>query len=267
MPNFLRTSPGIALFCLWLNLPQQAWSCEAQLDLARFYQTYDSMISGTISDQETAAAVFLTTPRAHPSEIADHRLRRALTSAEALANNIRHNRRATAAELAHHRRHLQWVKDATEETPCDSSTPAHTNPKVSGIRSTIAITISTTALLAFLIIARPRGTLLWRWLRKRSIRRDLHMILHVRVEEEGQDPGEIRVRGIDVTEGGIQLFWPGGAPAPGSRLTVLLPDLEKTAAVVWSNTFLSGVAFDERLATEQVKSLAQTAIKLQTATQ
>ena len=241
-------------------------------DLEQFYETYDSMISGTFAEQETAAAVFLTTsqPRltSRLSETANHRLRRALGSATNLANSIRHNQRATAEDLLYHRSQQQWIKEIVERVECKAST----NPEAARgnhaekTRPIVAIAASAAALIAFLFIVRPRGTLLWRWLRKRTIRRDLHMILQVQVEEDGKDPNQVRVRGIDVTEGGMQLFWPGGAPEAGCRVTVLLPDIEKPGAVVWSNTFVSGIAFDEQLATDQVKVLAAEAKKSRIAT-
>ena len=269
---FIRIRPILMAVTVFFIAASSATACESGLAFAQFHQTYDTMISGAAAEQEGAAAKFLTSQHAQLSQITDPSsllpglskddLMRAIGGATELANAIRENRHPSSQELASHRAQLAIISTAFADNRCNlelvltSLKPKPTDP----VRNAIAICLSILALLVFLHIVLPRNPRIWRWLKKRTVRHELLMVLKVRVEDESGEKN-IRVRGMDLTQGGIQLFWPSGAPNVGVRLTVFLPELEKPAKIVWSNTFNTGVAFDEPMNEEQVEMIALAADK------
>ena len=242
---------------IMLLLATPSLACEGKDDWAWFAESYETMISGTLENQEKAAAEFLTSLKPRLIDSDDPGLRSALGHATDLTNGIREQNLPNQTQVDLHKKQIRWVKNKLKETTCNHDSPVEGEGKgqFSLIRSVLVITLSLAAILVFVRHLPPRSFSLKRWVGKRIIRREIQAVLKVKTLSD--DEAKItRVRGINLTNGGMSLFWPSGAPPTQTRVTIILPEMEKDASLVWSNTFISGVEFDAPLSNEQVVSLA-----------
>lgn len=235
------------------------WPCESDPELERFTQNYTTMLTDTLANQETAAAEFLTLLLPTLKLSQNTTLQNTLRHAEMLAHDIRENQLPSQKQVKLHKRQLRALNKALRGTGCYEEGTADKTGTKSSItgRSLTVITMSLGAIAGFIFFTNPRALNLHRWTRKRMIRRKIDMMIEVIIEEDiGQETPK-RIRGIDLTTGGIQLFWPMGAPKSNTRLTVHLLDLRKTATIAWSSAFNAGARFDEPLTNELVEELAR----------
>lgn len=253
---FKRLQFFLQLIALFIATP--TWACEGMADWAGFARNYDTMISGTLENQEIAAAEFVTSLKPRLVDSADPKLLGSLEHATALANGIRQKNLPNQAQVELHKGQIRWLKSQLRESGCDPEQLLGGSAESDSdlIRNVLVITLSLAAALAFIYYLRPRAFSLERWSRKRSIRHEIQVTLKVKVETEDGKIKTTRARGMNLTNGGVHLFWPSGAPKVDTRLTIMLPDMEKPGSLVWSNTFNSGVEFDDPLSNEQVETLA-----------
>jgi len=248
-----------------LSCATSSWSCENIEPEARLSLLYETMISGTLEDQTAAAAEFQTSLRYELTDLDELNIQDVVTHAATLADAIRRNQLPAPDQMPVHKQSLLGLNFALSQSGCDPTVFFAEKPEVttSTGRDLVAIALSIFALSAFLYIVRPRFLSLKRWIKRRAVRQDIQIVLEVKFEDESGNAKQSRIRGIDLSTGGIQLLWPDGAPEPGTSIIISFPDLEVEATVVWSDVFNAGAAFNEPMDQDQVADIFLKSLKSQ----